>query len=132
MEELIQTYGRQIREVGFSQHLAKQKDHLAEEKDHISNKFYKSLRRDKALNQGTTRDRDASYSRPEGERNNLERVGLPKFGGKNKVWPDFRRGYPRIALQDRHMRETPSQYAGLSLETSPYTHSKISQIIPEL
>ena len=79
MEELIQMYGRQIREVGFSQHLAKQKDHLAEEKDHISNKFYKSLRRDKALNQGTTRDRDTSYSRPEGERNNLKRVGLFKL-----------------------------------------------------
>ena len=75
MKEMIQTYGRKTREVGCHRDLEK-------ERNNISNKLYKSLRR--AQNQGTTRDTDGSFSRPEGGRNNLERVAMPKFGGKPK------------------------------------------------
>ena len=43
MEELIQTYGRKIREVGYHRDLAK-------ERDDTSNELYESLIRAKALN----------------------------------------------------------------------------------
>ena len=75
MKERIQTYGRKTREVGFHRDLEK-------ERNNISDKIYKSLRR--AQNQGTTRDTDGSFSRPEGGRDNLERVAMPKFGGRSK------------------------------------------------
>ena len=89
MEELILTYGRKIREVGYHRHLAK-------ERDDTSDELYESLIRAKALNQGTTRDTDASFKRPEGGSNNLERVALPKSGGKPEGWPDFHRGFKAI------------------------------------
>ena len=89
MEELIQTYGRKIKEVGCHRDLAR-------ERDIVSNELYQIFRRAKALNQGTTRDTDTSLSKPEGGHNNLERVALPKFGGKPEAWPDFCRGFKAI------------------------------------
>ena len=87
VEELIQTY--KIREIGFHQDMAR-------ERDNVSDELYESLRRAKALNQGTTRDMDASFSRPESGSNHLKRVALPKFGGKPKAWPDIHRGFKAI------------------------------------
>ena len=55
MKELIQTYGRNIREVGYHRDLAK-------ERDDTSGELYKSLRIAKALNQGTTRDTDVGFT----------------------------------------------------------------------
>ena len=45
MEELIQTYGRKIKEVGCHRDLAR-------ERDNVSNELYQIFRRAKALNQG--------------------------------------------------------------------------------
>ena len=58
--------------------------------------LYKQLRLAKALNQETTRDADASFSRPDGGSKNLERVPLAKFGGKPDTWADFRSGFKAI------------------------------------
>ena len=85
IEELIQTYGCKIREVGVHRDLAR-------ERDKVSN----DLRRAKSLNHGTTRDTNASSNRAEGGRNNLKGLALPKCGGKLKKWPDFRRSFSAI------------------------------------
>ena len=77
-----------IRAVGFPQMPAREWN--------VSEELYEQLRLAKALNQEMTRVTDASFSRPEGGSNNLERVLLPKFEGQPETWADFRSGFKAI------------------------------------
>ena len=94
----------------------------------VSNELYESLKRVKALNWGTTRDTDTSFSRPKGRFNNLKKVALPKFGGKNEAWLDFkailRKSIPALEMASlRHaLQDEASKFIiGVSDTTEAFT-----------
>ena len=86
--------GEVIRQLGCKIRAADHElEQLIQQRDKYNNQFYSRLRRTRSRNWATVWDGEAT---PESRHQNLERVPLPKFDGKQESSADFRNSFKVI------------------------------------